>query len=86
MAKVKLSTIYASPTLTAQPGETIDVSAAEAKALIDGRYGDAADGERRSPKREKATAPAAQTATAPPAETAAAPAPPADTDNVRPAS
>lgn len=79
MPKVRLSTIYASPTRTAQPGETIDVSAEEAKALVEGRYGDAVDSERRSPRREKATAPPPEGASAPPPEVATAP-PPAKDD------
>lgn len=36
--KVKLRTIYASPKRTAYPGDEIEVSAEEAKELIDGRY------------------------------------------------
>lgn len=41
--KVKLSTIYASPHLTAQPGSVIDVSEAEGKELLAGRFGVAID-------------------------------------------
>lgn len=37
--KVKLSTIYASPHLTAQPGSVIDVGDEEGRQLIEGRYG-----------------------------------------------
>lgn len=37
--QIKLSTIYASPHMTAQPGSVIDVSEEEGLQLIAGRYG-----------------------------------------------
>lgn len=85
MKDVLISTIYASPTRQAQPGETLrGLSDEEAQQLVEGGFGSyvaaaapSPDPERRSPKREKATTKKAATAAAPFAETATAP-PPAD--------
>lgn len=41
MPKVKLKTIYATPDKSAWPGDVIEVSDAEAKQLIHGRYAEA---------------------------------------------
>ena len=37
--KIKLATIYASPRITAQPGQVIEVSAEEGAQLVAGRFG-----------------------------------------------
>lgn len=38
MPRVKLKSLYATSNVMAHPGSTIDVSAEEAKQLIDGRF------------------------------------------------
>jgi hypothetical protein len=38
--KIKLSTIYASPFVTAQPGSVIDVSEAEGAQIVSGKFGE----------------------------------------------
>lgn len=56
--KIKLRTVYASPTLTASPGDVIELSADEARGLLSGGFAEAVKAE-------------VETADAPPPENAA---------------
>lgn len=61
--KIKLSTIYASPHMTAQPGSVIDVSDEEGQQLVDGRFGvEVADGKPAAPAPETASVAAPENA------------------------
>lgn len=60
--KIKLSTIYASPHLTAQPGSVIDVSDEEGKQLVAGRFGIVVEDTSAAPAFPEAPATAAETA------------------------
>lgn len=53
--KIKMRTLMAGPDGTFQPGQTRDVSAKQAKALIDGGFAERVQ----TPKRETATDPKA---------------------------
>ena len=59
--KVKMLTLMAGPDGTFQPGQEIDVSAKQGKALIDGKFAERVERPKTKAKPETATDPEAET-------------------------